>query len=211
MVDDTPSDGLRIETTDAEHTAAVGRAVGSCCVAGDVIALEGELGAGKTQFVRGLAEGLGLDPRQVSSPTFVIMQEYVAKAVPGCGGLKAADGIGGDRGGAGTGAADAIRGFGGTADGIGDVEALIHMDAYRLRSAEDLASVGWEGDGASLREGAVLAIEWASLLGDALPSDRLDVRIEHEPAGRAVFLTAQGGWGTRIPRLQDALGSTTND
>jgi tRNA threonylcarbamoyladenosine biosynthesis protein TsaE len=41
-----------------------------------IIALEGELGAGKTCFVRGLCEGLGGDPRQVNSPTFTIMQEY---------------------------------------------------------------------------------------------------------------------------------------
>lgn len=41
-----------------------------------LIAIEGELGAGKTCFVRGLCEGLGGEPRQVSSPTFTIMQEY---------------------------------------------------------------------------------------------------------------------------------------
>lgn len=41
-----------------------------------VLLLEGELGAGKTCFVRGLCEGLGGDPSQVNSPTFVIMQEY---------------------------------------------------------------------------------------------------------------------------------------
>ena len=44
--------------------------------AGDVIALAGPLGAGKTCFVRGLAEGLGLDPAEVSSPTFIMCQEY---------------------------------------------------------------------------------------------------------------------------------------
>jgi tRNA threonylcarbamoyladenosine biosynthesis protein TsaE len=44
--------------------------------AGDVIALTGPLGAGKTCFVRGLAEGLGLDPADVSSPTFIMCQEY---------------------------------------------------------------------------------------------------------------------------------------
>jgi len=43
---------------------------------GGVIALEGPLGAGKTLFVKGLAEGLGLPPEQVSSPTFVIANEY---------------------------------------------------------------------------------------------------------------------------------------
>jgi tRNA threonylcarbamoyladenosine biosynthesis protein TsaE len=41
-----------------------------------VIALIGPLGAGKTAFVQGLAEGLGLDSRRVSSPTFVIASEY---------------------------------------------------------------------------------------------------------------------------------------
>lgn len=44
--------------------------------AGLVIALRGPLGAGKTGFVKGLAEGLGVDPGVVSSPTFVIAQEY---------------------------------------------------------------------------------------------------------------------------------------
>ena len=43
---------------------------------GSILLLEGDLGAGKTCFVRGLCEGLGGNPSQVSSPTFVIMQEY---------------------------------------------------------------------------------------------------------------------------------------
>lgn len=43
---------------------------------GDFVALEGDLGAGKTQFVRGLVKGLGGDPREVSSPTFVLLNIY---------------------------------------------------------------------------------------------------------------------------------------
>ncbi|MEM9882437.1 MAG: tRNA (adenosine(37)-N6)-threonylcarbamoyltransferase complex ATPase subunit type 1 TsaE [Planctomycetota bacterium] len=60
-----------------EQTVACGRAIGQLARPGDVITLEGQLGAGKTQLVRGLALGLGLDPTQVSSPTFVLIQEYV--------------------------------------------------------------------------------------------------------------------------------------
>jgi tRNA threonylcarbamoyladenosine biosynthesis protein TsaE len=50
--------------------------------AGDVLALDGELGSGKTCFVRGLAQGLGIDASEVSSPTFVIRHEYSGGAGP---------------------------------------------------------------------------------------------------------------------------------
>jgi len=49
---------------------------------GDVVTLEGPLGAGKTCFVRGLARGLHIDPKLVSSPTFVISQEYTGENGP---------------------------------------------------------------------------------------------------------------------------------
>jgi tRNA threonylcarbamoyladenosine biosynthesis protein TsaE len=43
---------------------------------GSYVLLQGDLGAGKTAFVRGLAAGLGADPQEVSSPTFVLIQHY---------------------------------------------------------------------------------------------------------------------------------------
>ena len=57
-------------------TAAAGRALASALAPGTTVRLYGDLGAGKTAFVRGLAEGLGIDPADVSSPTFTIVQEY---------------------------------------------------------------------------------------------------------------------------------------
>jgi len=59
-----------------EATIALGAALGRQLVAGDVVALHGELGTGKTRFVRGLALGLGINPNAVSSPTFVLVNIY---------------------------------------------------------------------------------------------------------------------------------------
>jgi tRNA threonylcarbamoyladenosine biosynthesis protein TsaE len=50
--------------------------------ANDVLALHGDLGAGKTQFVRGLVAGLGGNPRTVSSPTFVLLNVYDSGRLP---------------------------------------------------------------------------------------------------------------------------------
>jgi tRNA threonylcarbamoyladenosine biosynthesis protein TsaE len=63
-------------TASEEETQAVARELSATCRAGDVVLLSGDLGAGKTTFVRGLAEGLGIDPREVSSPTFTLVHEY---------------------------------------------------------------------------------------------------------------------------------------
>jgi tRNA threonylcarbamoyladenosine biosynthesis protein TsaE len=63
-------------TSSEAETAAVGRALGRSLVAGAAVLLTGPLGAGKTAFTRGIAEGLGCDPDDVSSPTFTIVQEY---------------------------------------------------------------------------------------------------------------------------------------
>ncbi len=66
----------------AEQTVALGRALGAIVRPGDLIALNGELGAGKTQFVRGMAIGMDIDPHQVASPTFVLIHEYTTSRRP---------------------------------------------------------------------------------------------------------------------------------
>jgi tRNA threonylcarbamoyladenosine biosynthesis protein TsaE len=67
----------RVELTRSEdETHALAQRFAAALKAGDVVLLSGNLGAGKTAFVRGLAAGLGIDPEEVSSPTFTIVHEY---------------------------------------------------------------------------------------------------------------------------------------
>lgn len=65
-----------ITTNSPEETEAAGESLGRRVPDGTVIAMYGDLGAGKTAFVRGLARGMGLEAR-VSSPTFTIVNEYL--------------------------------------------------------------------------------------------------------------------------------------
>src|SRR5919206_909490 len=65
-----------LDLPDPEATRALGRRLGGLLFPGAVVALVGPLGAGKTHLVRAVAEGLGADGRLVSSPTFVLIQEY---------------------------------------------------------------------------------------------------------------------------------------
>jgi tRNA threonylcarbamoyladenosine biosynthesis protein TsaE len=65
----------RVETTSAEETIAVGERLGRVARRGDLVCLWGDLGAGKTQLVKGFALGLGIDAT-ITSPTFIIMGEY---------------------------------------------------------------------------------------------------------------------------------------
>lgn len=109
---------------------------------GWVLALEGDLGAGKTVFVRGLARGLGLPASvPVTSPTFTVAQRF---DLP---------------------------------DGL----ELHHLDAFRLRGVEELEAAGWED---ACGKGRVTCVEWAERVSDALPPDRLEVRLAPPPADR---------------------------
>lgn len=102
---------------------------------GEVIALQGDLGAGKTQFTRGLVLGLGGDGRAVSSPTFVLLNVYDAPKLK-----------------------------------------IFHLDAYRVRGAEDFDGIGF---GELLEQPAgVVVVEWPERVEELLPATRrIDVRI----------------------------------
>ncbi len=68
----------RLRSASPEQTRAIGRELGRLATPGTVLALSGELGAGKTQVAKGVAEGLGISG-VVNSPTFVLMNEHVGR------------------------------------------------------------------------------------------------------------------------------------
>lgn len=67
---------LPAETASPEETLALGEQLAAFVQPGDVFALYGDLGAGKTHLVKGLARGLGIPADDVSSPTFTLVNEY---------------------------------------------------------------------------------------------------------------------------------------
>jgi tRNA threonylcarbamoyl adenosine modification protein YjeE len=67
---------LQVELRGEAATVALGTALGRVLERGDLVALDGDLGAGKTTLVRGLAAGVGADPQEVRSPTFVLAHIY---------------------------------------------------------------------------------------------------------------------------------------
>ncbi len=66
-------------TKNVSETEEIGKKLGSRLKNGDVVAYFGSMGMGKTAFTRGLAEGLGIDSKNVSSPTFALVHEYKSK------------------------------------------------------------------------------------------------------------------------------------
>lgn len=176
---DTPRSTIVLHSASPDETVRLGALVGAVLRAGDVLALHGDLGAGKTHLVRGLCAGMGLDDRAVASPTFVIMTEYAAARAPS-GGARVVESAG--------------------AGSPGDTP-LVHMDAYRLGGADDLESLGWER---ALDGSSVVAIEWAERLGAALPDDDRTGHLGIEATGegtRRLTLHAPTGWTLRMPWL----------
>ncbi|MFM9942810.1 MAG: tRNA (adenosine(37)-N6)-threonylcarbamoyltransferase complex ATPase subunit type 1 TsaE [Hyphomicrobiaceae bacterium] len=127
---------------------------------GDVIALHGDLGAGKTTFARALIRALLNDAdAEVPSPTFPIVQSYATARLE-----------------------------------------VAHFDLYRLTGPDELEEVGFHDATAT----GLAVVEWPGRAGDALPAERLDVRLAAGPDAdsRQVALTAVGSWEARIERLK---------
>ncbi|WP_135554901.1 tRNA (adenosine(37)-N6)-threonylcarbamoyltransferase complex ATPase subunit type 1 TsaE [Paenibacillus cymbidii] len=130
-----------------EDTERLARELAARCGPGAVLALDGDLGAGKTAFAQALARTLGVQA-QVSSPTFTIIKEYEGRDCP-----------------------------------------FYHMDVYRLTGA-DASQLGLDdyffGDGVTL-------VEWARLIADLLPEERLAIDIERTGDEERLFRLTPAG------------------
>ncbi|HXF60917.1 MAG TPA: tRNA (adenosine(37)-N6)-threonylcarbamoyltransferase complex ATPase subunit type 1 TsaE [Caldilineaceae bacterium] len=170
-----PIEPLTLYSDSPEATRALGRQIGAAVETGQVIALRGELGAGKTTLAQGIAEGLGIAAR-VTSPTFTLVAEY-----EGARGLRLVH-------------VDAYR--------LGDDPADAVREAATFGLEEILAGAAEDGAG-DAPEGSVVLIEWAERVQTLLPSDLLLVELRHngpDPDARTITFTAHGPRSTRLLR-----------
>ena len=131
MTDVFPAAPWMFPLADEAATVRFGARVADWLRPGDFVALTGDLGAGKTTFVRALLRRHASRPElDVPSPTFSLVQLYESGPFP-----------------------------------------VVHADLYRIETPEELVELGLDEDA----EDAVVLVEWADRLGDALPADRLDV------------------------------------
>ena len=101
---------------------------------GAVVALIGPLGAGKTRLVQAIAAALGVPRDAVTSPTFVLVNEYRQGRLP-----------------------------------------IFHFDAYRLKDLDEFLELGPEE---YFDANGLTFIEWADRVAEALPSERIEIRIK---------------------------------
>jgi len=144
----------------AGETSRLGERIGRLLAPGDVVALSGELGAGKTQLARGICRGAGVPDDEVSSPTFAI--------VATCRGRLAVN----------------------------------HADLYRIGDEDELHATGFHD--LVGRAGATI-VEWADRFPGALPRERLEIRLEHDPGHPSSRRIAISGFGDRHAGLARVL------
>jgi len=120
-----------------------------------VICLEGDLGAGKTVFTKGIAMALGLD-ETITSPTFNIIKEYNEGQMP-----------------------------------------LYHMDLYRLNGNPTELGIDEYFD-----KGGIVIIEWADMIKEYLPAERLEIKIKVIDENKRLLIIKP--YGTRYEELCEA-------
>jgi tRNA threonylcarbamoyl adenosine modification protein YjeE len=113
-----------------------------------LVAISGELGAGKTTLVQAICRGYGVGD-EVTSPTFALVHRYDGKRSP-----------------------------------------VFHLDLYRVKSPDELSTLGWDD---VLSEDALVLVEWPERAGDRLPRDHVPISLQHLPNDEAHRLLYAGG------------------
>ena len=138
-------------THNFEETRQLGFDFAKKLKGGEVVALHGDLGSGKTTFVQGLALGLGIT-KKIISPTFIIMRTYV---IPAEAGIQKID--------------SRLHG--------NDRQNFYHVDLYRIEGEKDVEGLGLlelMGDAQN-----IVVIEWPEKIENLLPEKRTDIFFEY--------------------------------
>lgn len=137
-----------------QETEALGIKLAKSLISGGVICLYGNLGTGKTTFVKGLAKGLGIKQR-IISPTFVIIRGYKIKLPVS--------------------SSDEVRSS--HRQSMSRTVNLYHADLYRLSSEQDLENLGFRDLFAEANN--IVVIEWPEKITAVLPKTRWEIYFEH--------------------------------
>jgi tRNA threonylcarbamoyladenosine biosynthesis protein TsaE len=136
-------------TNSFEKTQELGKEFAQTLKGGELIALYGNLGGGKTTFVQGIALGLGIKKR-IISPTFIIVRTYQIKLKSQSSKFKTA---------------------------IQNSKFLYHVDLYRTETAGDIRGLGI--DEIIGNSNNIIVVEWAEKMRDFLPAKRLDIYFKY--------------------------------
>ncbi len=133
---------MMVLTKSQKETIELGKKIAQGLKGGEIIGLEGDLGAGKTTLIKGLAQGLGLK-KAITSPTFLVMRVYQLPVNLGR-------------------ARSSPRQW---------LKFLVHVDAYRLKQAQELIDLGVE-EYLGKKQSIVL-IEWAERVRGLLKNKKV--------------------------------------
>jgi len=149
----------KIITHSERQTISLGKKIAQKLIGGEVLALNGELGSGKTVLIKGIAAGLGIK-KHITSPTFVVMK------------IHNTDSHGKKHGLTQTGAKIPRKSVLSQCKSVW----LCHIDAYRLSSGQDLINIGVKDWLA--KPNTITVIEWAERVKNILPKDTITIKLK---------------------------------
>ena len=151
---------MQYQTYSQQQTITLGKKIATSFRGGDIVLLEGELGAGKTTLVKGIVKHFGIK-NNITSPTFTLMNIYQVKSRKVQKSLKSK-----------TLSMSSLR-------KQGSITQMVHIDTYRLKNEKDLIEIGVE-DYLGAPE-TVCLIEWPEKLRGLLKGRRVKkIRIEYQ-------------------------------